>query len=146
MGIRITKEGISKMRRPEAGWHKFKITKAIEKPAKKDKRSNNIVCTMEVIESADGNTNNIGRSLDRYFNDSENAIGFLANFLSAVWNTKDKETEAKLLEMAENEEEFSASDFEGLEVWNEVEEGVYNNKPTVNISDNWAHADSKPPF
>lgn len=145
MGIRITKEGVSKMRRPEAGWHKFRITKAEEKLSK-DKKSNNIVCTMEVIESADGSTDNIGRSLDRYFNDNENAVGFLASFLSAVWNLKEKETEANLLKMAEKEEELSASDFEGLEVWNEVEEGVYNNKPTTQISDNWCNADGKPPF
>jgi hypothetical protein len=144
MGIRITEDIISKMRRPEAGWQKMEVKRVVEK-ASKDKKSMNYIFSFEVIESATDDKN-IGRSIDRYFNTQEGALPFFFEFVAAVWNLKEDEMGAKLAEMVDTEAEIDPNGFVGAQVWGELEDGIYNNKPTINVSDNWCSVDGDPPF
>ena len=142
MGIRFKAEDLSRMLPPQSGWQKLEVQNVIE-TASNDKLSVNFIFTLEIIASAIDDKN-IGRTVTRYYNSK--AMSFFGYFLAAVWNLSMEDAAAKISDLIKNDEELDPASFKGSQAWNELVDEVYNNKPQVKVSDNWAYADAEPPF
>ena len=145
MGIRFDRNDLARALPPQVGWQKLKIVEfkeevAAQKPGKA--RTVNYIFTFEVTASA-VDDKNIGRSITRYYNSS--ARGFLIPLLAAVWNLTQEKAVEKIASMPENEE-IDLESLKETEVWNELIEGVYNERPQIQVSDNWSHGEGEPPF
>ena len=136
--ITFNDSDFAKMQPPAKGFHLFEITDTSEKLSNKGD-STNYNFFFKAVESA-VNDANIGRTADRGFNSK--ALGFMTDFLAAVWQCTPDEAVTKLRENPE----LDTSELVGEKVWNEVIDEVYEGRSIRKMSDTWASAAAQPPF